>query len=1002
MEDPWDDITDSELLAACNTSEFITGRAVLCVNDEEIFVKPYDIYLSDIQKTVSKANEIGAVPGILFDKHYLFLLTLAPSNEIPIVEEWSKRWSGCIILELILDEYFGMTNTQYIGVLFFSKNTLRRDLILQQSYFDKQDLLSENCVIEWFSDSLKYQLLASEEHRCRREPCYFILWSEAITLIANGELTKQPGSIYNCLTSKWQVFTCVDKWINNTKCSEIFNFLPSMKTVNFLEYVFLFLHISLRVYRKYIPPLHIFVKIMQQIQTITSNSLDIESISEKTIQQLSEIGCNQYVVMNLLSQFTSYFQMLTDSVTLYADVLKHTDKKRQQLYAFEIFTNYKLDNITAKSINTAPASYFNHEAIQEWVDTIHSYVDSELSMPDLFTSIKDGLKHTRKHGLFYLYGTFDNIVSILNNNPNFKCQYEIKTGSLSQSTNKTESQQSTPFWNSNKIILPWNNSKNNVSTTQKRCLLSFNLRSPIWCQWKDSFHNYFWVERINSKGLTIDEVLHTIYSQSDSSYNHEVINPYLSISNVLLDIDIKNDTLNPTLLKSIQMNKTLFIEDLISLIQHVFQKLSIPSSDLNLYVFENNRINPSKQSFHVHVGLPHDVVIEGQNECVEIINILNTLRHFYPDTLGLPYYDIFDDAIYNKKGGIHCLRGPYQLKHDGTTKLECIYRNDQKPLHEHIPLHHQFIHGGQYNHYEGTVIYEIKNTFLISDNFFLDQTQSAKLDETTQKICLSNIFELMEEINKYVILFHSDDISKNLSLLEEIINSTWKQSKLKISYWMRNEDYSSEHIQYILHKCHFKVDRNTNNIRLVNSATYSPNIPVCLRYNHHSHTDSTWYQITFRNGMKCFLLLSKCFKGRCEDKRVLSHRLDIIPIYFAPCIKDYFKNFLHSLDITRYICIEIIKVGEEVKQIKYCPNNRDVLRYMLANNVNGIARLFLLIEDKYLCCRLVNNCCVLIIKASDLVIYYSDNDSTFHEFLQMSQILDTHLQNRLVTLLEIK
>ena len=997
MDDVWnDDVTDFELLTASEGSEFLIGRAILGVNDEEIFLRPFDTYLSDIQESISKANVIEALPAIVHDKFYLFLLTKAPCNETVIIEKWKRKWSGCIILELIVDEYIGMTNTQYIGILFFSKNVLRRDQILQQSWFNKQDLLSHNCVIEWFSPSLKYQLLASQQVQFKINPCYFILWPEAILLIANDVMNKTSVSTYNCLTSKWQIMTCIDKWINHTGLLQIFNSLPNSTTINFLECLFLFFHISLRMYRRHIPPLHIFVKILQQIKKITPNSVDIETISEKMIQQLGEIGCNEFVITNLFRQFTSYLDIFKKSVELYSSIVKCMADKRKIFHAFEIFTNHKLDNIVAKSIESAPTSYFEHEEIQVWVDNIYTFIENELSMPDLFDKIKNGLTYTNKNGCFHLYETLDIMVAIINNSPSYQCKYEIKSGSLSQSLPELKSEQTTPFWKSNKFILPWNIPGNNISPTKKRCILAFNLRSPIWCQWKNSFHDYFWVERTTAnKGITIDKILSSIYLSSEMSYNHEVINPYLNISNVLLDIDIK-DVLNPTLIETIQQNKPSFIKDLISLIHIVFDQLSVKSSDVTLYIFENNKINTSKQSFHVHVGLPHNIVIESQVDCVEIVNILNTLRHFYPDTLGLPYCDIFDDGIYNKKGGIHSLRGPYQLKHDGSTKLECIYRSDNKPLSEPIPVQRQFIHGGQNNNYEGTIIHEIKNTFLISDNFFLDQTQNNKLDETTKKMCLSNISGLIEEINKYIVLFNQDNLSENITLLEEIINSIWKLSKAKIVHWMTTEDYSIDHIRYIQHKCQFKVDLSDNSIRLVNLATYSPNIPVCLRYNHHNHTHSTWYRILFRNGMKCFLLVNKCFKGRCKDKRVISHRLDVIPIFFAPHIKDCLQIFLQSFKMVDYLCIEIVKSEhQQIKQIKKCPNDKDVLSYLLNNGINKIARLVLFINNKYLCCRLANNYYVLIIKSSNIVIFYANNESVFHEFIHTSQTLDTHTQNSL-------
>lgn len=993
-----EDITDSELLKSCESTEFIVGRAILCVNDEEIFEKHFDVYLSDIEKSVKKASLIETSPSILYDKYYLFLLTLVLPNEIVIPENWTKKWSGCIILELLIDEYIGMSNTRYMGMLLFSKNTTQRDIIIQQSWFNTQDLLSKNCVIEWFTPTLTYQLLASQEVRFKKEPHYFILWMEAITLIANGQTSKKPGSVYNCLKTKWQVLTCIDKWLNQTECLHICNPLPN---VNVLEYIFIFFHVSLRMYRQHIPPLHIFVKVIQQIKTNISNNTEMEKISETTVQQISEIGCNQYVVMNLINQFCFFYQSFKQSVELYSTTMKRIDAKRQLFYAFEIFANHKLDTILAENIKLAPATYFDQDKIQTWVENIHTQLECELSMTDTFDMVKKGLSCSRKHGLFSLYGTMDNIVSIITDDINFKCQYEIKTGLLSQAINKIDFEQSTPFWNSNKIILPWNTSKNNMTNTQKRCLLAFNLRSPIWCQWKNSSHDYFWLERVVSKqnGSNIDEILAAIYmTDFGMSYNHEVINPYLNISNVLLDIDIKDDMLHPNLIKSIQKNKIEFVRDLVTLIYAVFEQLLIKSTEVSLYLFENNRIDPHKQSFHVHIGLPSHVVIENQSECIEIVNILNNLRHFYPNTLGLPYYDIFDDAIYNKKGGIHSLRGPYQFKHNGTTKLECIYRNDNRSLNEPIPLHRQFIHGGQDNNYEGTIIHEIKNNSLISDGFFLEQTQNNKMDQTTEKLCLSNVVDLVTEMNKYVILFDSNDIS--LTLLEELINSIWKLNKSKIISWMRDEEYSSEHIQFIQYKCHFIVDRNDDSIRLVNSTTHSPNIPVCLRYNHQTHTDSTWYRIIFRNGMKCLLLACKCFKGRCEDKRVLSQRLDLVPIYFAPHVKDEIKMFLQSLDITNYICIEIVKIDKELKQIRNCPSEKDVLMELYTKGVDRVARLYLFIVGKYLCCRLVNNCYVLIEQTSNVNVHYTRKDVIFYEFLDSVQILEKSLQNKLKNLLK--
>ena len=174
----------------------------------------------------------------------------------------------------------------------------------------------------------------------------------------------------------------------------------------------------------------------------------------------------------------------------------------------------------------------------------------------------------------------------------------------------------------------------------------------------------------------------SIYS-SFHSFFHEWFNDDMHYTVIPIDIDIdysqtikrakKTDYYERTKEKPIvkeyftvvQFRKK-FIADLKKIAENCTREICCTpkEEDIKTLVFQSDK--KDKLSLRLYISLPTDIAMTREAVC-KFVEILENVRHDFPDTIGAPTDSMFDLAIYN--GPNKSLRLPFQRKENGTGML---------------------------------------------------------------------------------------------------------------------------------------------------------------------------------------------------------------------------------------------------------------------------------------------------------------------------------------------
>lgn len=931
----WGDELDDLTLANACSNKYVVGRALFAADNTCLFDYTYATFLQ--KRDISLAT----------DQFYLWVIEQA---EAEICMTYSIfHTTGIIVLELLRKDGIYPCNSIPVGILLFLCANDERDRILCRGWFHKQQLIEEKCRIIWFDEATIFKLLTDCE----------LLMKSSHLLIPWGNLGKCIHNAVNRKTRTHQTITtkvkstnlnekksfevsyeiggeqCIpvgDFFVMNTSVLSVLaewaqstGILSTTTNMNQIEQLWLFFHVNSRGFDRYALPPNLFHSMCESIHSHQKiNTELITRIKNNTLAQLGRVGMNKTVTVHLMQQYTQCVEAFERNTLAYQVVSDQMKKYRDEYHFFRLYVSHTLDTFTTNAIQIAPLSVFDEEATNKWVSMILPMVNKSLCLETVCESIIKEAYVKVRYGDFILYNTLDNVTKELAKTYNISCpssfKFETKHGTLNASIYNEPKL----FWNKDsEYILPWNSG---ASPSHRRCLLSSNTRTPIWLNWPptQSTPTHSWlIPSIVPYAKQLESILEDL--NQFGGYVHEMINPYMHVSTLILDVDIKplhpNDTM-PQHFKKIQES---FMQDMCYLIEYVLTRLLgsvLKMEQLHCYVFESKRASDEEKiGFHIHVALPSGIVFADKLVCQDVVKILNNMRIKYPNTLGLLGSNLFDVAIYGSS--IHAIRGPYQRKPSGKDPLCCVYRTDQKPLTEKIPLQHQFVHGYQISTntnekvLQGQIVTKIQGFKLLDDDIFLGELSNMKINGGIRSLCSHEIVDIMNNINNMCVIFTcvGPRSSSDAVLLEQMANDLWVKHKHKIECRMHDEGYPVEQIKYIIHDTIFAIDKA--GLSLVDRNTFRSKFPICLMKNHRSEPSDVMYRIKYGKKMIKMIITASCFKESCHGQnRLLGGNMEMMPVFLTPCVKKRVEYvwcvILKSHPIVKKIVAENTSSSDEI------------------------------------------------------------------------------------------
>lgn len=462
----------------------------------------------------------------------------------------------------------------------------------------------------------------------------------------------------------------------------------------------------------------------------------------------------------------------------------------------------------------------------------------------------------------------------------------------------------------------------------------------------------------------------------------EMINEYLQSgmhwSSFVADIDINEGSFKMPIVCDT-------VRDCVSLVNDVFQNV-LGFLPAKLFIFSSTQNHLyKKQGLHCHAKLPLGLVMTS-NACYDLARAMEQARFKYPETLGLPCANekVFDTKIYPRelkedKPKGHCLRSPFQVKRDGTCKLQCMYQTHKltnNDLFVHAP--HFDITGNRIIF--GKVITHIEGIRDRRDEHFYKTYLANVVDSNISDVAKVNIDDIIKALNQKSILFNpNSNHEEHINILLWVLNDLWSSSGVHnaVSYMQEKKGangcgFQQPLIRLVATKSGFVYDCEKRTINLVIYGPLSkinPVFPFCLiRPHRRKNTSNMKVHIGYSDNMYRFILLvHKCYKASCEGKSfVPGITLPLLPVYIAPCIKQWIQSFLRSkfvgydVILTRHFYASKIKndetdTGDSCIIEEHVVHGGDGIGHLLPAITGNIKRLYAVLPDNFLMLKSYTN-----------------------------------------------
>lgn len=794
-------------------NHLIFGRAIFTADQTDIFNKNQKNYMMSITKETLK------------DKLYLWF----PHFCHQITDKdlgFPCDVTGVIVLEGL--NRYGITQTEVcpIGILVLKTKQLyvRRSIVLR-SFITNLDLKTGNCQIVWFTkpDFIKfanhihfhnefswpYLIYETREYLSNYDKNFLALQSCPITFGIIHD-TSEACSKFQSWINKSGLLT---EGLHKVYCDE----KGEKHSLTQLEKLWLGMHSYCRINKKFLLHSQLFNQLLDDI-TVTTCPVDPRITVDKITHEIA-VKCAAVSVQNDttnqlmqalqdgLRRYNQVRVMYKDSIGVPIDGTHHTYRN------CNLFITQEIDKTIRDCISSAPVDPFNDKEVKIWCKYMRNIIKERFDVDNFYQNvISDIVCIERKSAPFLLYGMLETNLNtfledmyaikrnqgydvVMQKLPCTQMLYRVVSGKLSTmpalhrptTVNKKTKQ---------KIMKPFFLHK----PTHQKLYESSIARTPVWYTHSNKSYMYHCLSPCSNGKSLFDILQQNLYPRSRKNiFTHEIINPGLHVSTLVLDIDIR-----PTK-EALAVLVLSFVRDLVKLIEIILVLCQLDGQCIH-YTFQSQRGHLSsdnaiesqdgnaKYGFHHHVKLPyHTVMVVGL--CQQIVQILNNMRFSFSKTLAIScHQEPFDQAIYNSKS-FHSIRGPYQSKEDGTGQLVCIYRSDGKPNLSDIPLFHKLVHAPHINPDKpneyvkcGRVLDKFKNVKLITDDIFLRLLSETSINNYAKTTCKKSIEGIMREINKNCIFFtiDADDTKVEIStkndiiILENMANELWANVKRRV------------------------------------------------------------------------------------------------------------------------------------------------------------------------------------------------------------------------------
>lgn len=368
-------------------------------------------------------------------------------------------------------------------------------------------------------------------------------------------------------------------------------------------------------------------------------------------------------------------------------------------------------------------------------------------------------------------------------------------------------------------------------------------------------------------------------------YFHEVINPNLNISCLVLDIDICEKTFCHLFWEGYKFNNGDFhirvLHDLRENTICTFTKIQQSVSDhlgqidlvneINHVFFISDCKNLNKVGIHHHVILPKWFALKNVSVAREIVRALNTIRMKYTETIGICSKSIYDENIY--KSIYHTIRCPFQNKpnsDDSSQLLPLLYGNETND--NVMSLNQSLIHGGGFSSTSGTE----KRLILLEEITDLTGVVGCdvlnKIVQTTKEEQLLSSFKQQYIVNLFTNnLSKFSQISTSIKDIETYLNSFFKVKIMKIiEMQMQTVSQNISLVANIIPRLAVKWDSTVKCFIIVRSDTGSKRIPICCLNKHYVSRPQCVYYLVLRpthRGIQCVVYTS-CFASKCNSNKL--------------------------------------------------------------------------------------------------------------------------------------
>ena len=404
---------------------------------------------------------------------------------------------------------------------------------------------------------------------------------------------------------------------------------------------------------------------------------------------------------------------------------------------FPLFISLKIDDLTRETINAAPVDLYNRNETLRWVESRHLAIAEQCDPNVIFKDIYANMKPVVVEKQFlFLYGNAAKLMDKYggtDGTDDTPHTWSYKVDRLGTLSHEPYAALRLPLDRTATYSLPIDANSSATTVVSKRISEAAAHCVPIWMTHEPPcpVPTFFTLRMSDGGGsgndddddhfnMTIDNALagRSIYPPS-GGYAHEYVSSHMHITTLVLDCDLKLPSNDPRYIDEAQMYR-----DMVALVEQILT-VAAPMLDGQLvhYLFKSTAdaddtadasaadatTNLRKYGVHHHVCLPPPFVLSNNAAC-EIIDVLNSARYQYPNTIGIDCElhmlggvrgelndGVYDPNVYTRTLTLHKstarghgLRGPYQRKPNGKRPLLCVYRTDRSKAP--IPATRLYVH----------------------------------------------------------------------------------------------------------------------------------------------------------------------------------------------------------------------------------------------------------------------------------------------------------------------